>query len=362
MTSGNSGKDLFGHGPDSDDVQVVLPCTPENFADFISSLLGNPQTLSRRISIAFKLDHDRIISLHELIRQRLDEQNRCLLSQFSVKFYYDDGSSTKINSFEQYRTFRETRPVRTIAVDMNWILLVLFEGYKNPQRQEINIQFCTPYYAFSRFIQKTRETFIFDFSQDPEHINFGYIEVQIHTTARTWGGDVDNIIKNELIGLAQDEHPIVKFAYQNHKYIGIWTTFVIFFILCVSIFGVSEGWRQYSLAKLELTLMGFEGDELNREIATMLFSWSIDGESFPLYHVGYVWTGVTLSFFLAAFAGQFFAKRARYLHRAAEIVLTSRDEKQVEKQRRKDGRAIGIFFVNHAINIIIAIVAAVLFI
>jgi hypothetical protein len=48
---------------------VILPCAPEDFGEFVSNLLGKPQTIERQIYGAFEIRKEDIFNTHHLVNQ-----------------------------------------------------------------------------------------------------------------------------------------------------------------------------------------------------------------------------------------------------------------------------------------------------
>jgi hypothetical protein len=49
---------------------VILPCEPEDFREFISGLLGKPQTITKHIPGPFELTRHDIEDFYHLVVQR----------------------------------------------------------------------------------------------------------------------------------------------------------------------------------------------------------------------------------------------------------------------------------------------------
>lgn len=69
---------------------IMLPCSPNDFGKFISSLLGKSQTIEKTIIGSYCIGKDEVISTFQLVNQRIRQQNEAVLTQFTVKIFYDD--------------------------------------------------------------------------------------------------------------------------------------------------------------------------------------------------------------------------------------------------------------------------------
>ena len=94
---------------------VMLPCRPEDFKEFVSGLLGKPQTITKRFLGKFDISKEDIESFHHVLTQRVAQQNEGKLIQFTIKIVYDDNSSVLLNSLEDFIHYNEVRHVSSIA-------------------------------------------------------------------------------------------------------------------------------------------------------------------------------------------------------------------------------------------------------
>ena len=78
---------------ENNNFSVLIPCAQEDFATFISGLLGKPQTIQRLHGAAFEVDRNGIENMFLLVNQRLRQQNAATLIQFTIQIFYDDDSS-----------------------------------------------------------------------------------------------------------------------------------------------------------------------------------------------------------------------------------------------------------------------------
>ena len=120
---------------------VALPCEPEQFSSFISSLLGKPQTISKGYTGSFEITHQDIQSAYRLVCQRVSQQNQGTLIQFSVRLVFDDNSTVLLNSFEDFLGYTEVRPLVVTQAHLSWSFLVKFEDREHPEKQEIDLSF-----------------------------------------------------------------------------------------------------------------------------------------------------------------------------------------------------------------------------
>jgi hypothetical protein len=188
----------------------MLPCPPDAFAAFISSLLGRPQTISKSIRGTFDIDQNDISAFHHLVEQRLAQQNDSNLIQFTVRLVYDDGSSVLLNSHDDFLHYNEVRPVATVAAHLSWTYLVKFRDKTSPEKQQIDVA-----------IQASRKSgiAIIDDLGPPSFIarsKGGNISFRIHHTARTWGADIEALLTAHVNSLLKTDGTARKWL-QKHS-------------------------------------------------------------------------------------------------------------------------------------------------
>src|SRR5712691_8863385 len=118
---------------------VMIPCAQEDFAKFISGLLGKRQTLSRLHRAPFDVSRKEIENTYHLVHQRVTQQNEASLVQFTVRIVYDDDSSVLLNSFDDFLHYNEIRPLASIGAHLSWTYLIRFPDRKSPEKQEIEV-------------------------------------------------------------------------------------------------------------------------------------------------------------------------------------------------------------------------------
>jgi hypothetical protein len=170
---------------------VILPCEPDQFSDFIAALLGKPQTIDKIIHGQYELKKSDIENLYHLLDQRISSQNVATLVQFSVRILYDDSSSVLLNSFSDFESYNEVKPLISQGVTLSWTYLVKFNNKKFPEKQQIDIGFLT------------RESFEdFVLYSVVVHPNMrrptGDITLRISHTDRSWGTDLQALLVGQL--------------------------------------------------------------------------------------------------------------------------------------------------------------------
>jgi hypothetical protein len=174
---------------------VLLPCEPAQFRDFISGLLGRPQTVGRFRSEPFDLRREDIETLYHLINQRVQQQNDATLVQFVVQLTHHDNSTVTLNSFDDFIAYNEVRPLRTNGVNLGWTFLVQFRDRKFPEKQNIDITFDRTGNS-RQFLRETGDHHFLLMTTEERGV--GVVSLQIRHTARTWATDIDALVTGQL--------------------------------------------------------------------------------------------------------------------------------------------------------------------
>lgn len=169
---------------------VAFPATPEKIGKFISSLLGQPQTIAREISAIFDVDLSWFNHVHALIEQRIRQQNEAALMSFQAKIFYNDGLTRTLESVEALQHFAETKKVRSTGIELHWSYVVKFPGKDLPEKQDITLKVeeqATKFVVLG--LQSSRTRLV---------SGLGRIAYSISHTERTWGDDIETILRQEI--------------------------------------------------------------------------------------------------------------------------------------------------------------------
>lgn len=214
---------------------VMLPCEPQKFTEFISGLLGKPQTIEKSIDGCFEIDKEGIKNTYFLIDQRITKQNKASLVQFIVKIRYDDNTSITLNSFSDFETYTEIRPLVSIGVVFSWTYLIKFEDKDIPEKQEISVS-----------LRGGKERGII--VEDGEIIGIGNsISIRIRHTERTWGSDIEALLTGHLNRFLKKDSRIRLFVRKHSGSIGL-TTSIFCFLIAVfaGLYAFSKFTNSYS--------------------------------------------------------------------------------------------------------------------
>lgn len=218
--------------PYDDQHAIVIPIDPNTLGGFIGSLLGRPQTIENSFLGHFDLDRKHIENVFHLVDQRIRQQNKGTLVQFTVTIMYADESSVLLNSIDDFINYSEVRPQVSVSADLSWTYLIHFEDKLTPEKQVIELSIRT------RRIQSFDSVeFLIMPSLKKVHSNF---TIRIQHTARSWGVDVEHLLIGQIKSWIREEHWIKKAIYQHAGWVGFFFGLVFFALACWSTYEVTE--------------------------------------------------------------------------------------------------------------------------
>ncbi|MDO6452801.1 hypothetical protein Q4490_04415 [Neptunomonas phycophila] len=185
-------------GPDESQEQFVqVPIKKKDFGDFITSLLGQPETIRDRKIGVYEATYEWIVHLHHLLDQRIKQQAQSSLVDFSATFIYRNAPERKITSLEGFLNFNEAKIVTTKGIKITWTYLVYFPNKPTPEKQEISLTLLT---------DKTEVVHIGNTNVSRQTTNkHGLIAYAISHTERTWGDDIQSLLNKEIDSLFENE-------------------------------------------------------------------------------------------------------------------------------------------------------------
>lgn len=190
---------------------VSLPFTNDQLSQFIKSLLGTPQTISKKIKGVFVIQPDDIQSFNDLICQRVAQQNESQLIEVKSTIYFSDKSNITLNSYQDLISYYELKPLLSIGIRITWSFLIKFPNKTTPERQEIEL-----FYSVNRNNRKYLD------SSDE-----GYFSIEIRHTQRTWGVDIENIIENQIESIKKNVSRLKMFIKKGSTIISFFIAFLI---------------------------------------------------------------------------------------------------------------------------------------
>jgi len=181
------------------DQAVALPVDKKTLGEFISALLGQPQSLEREFVEPFSANHQWFLHFFSLVLQRIQQQNSPEPIAFTATIKYRNNIERKITSWEAFEHFSETQNIVSIGVKFNLALLIRFPGKLAPERQEIIIAFDAREQQvgmIESLLARGRTT--------------NSILLEIRHTERTWADDILRLVETELASIQTTESSLKK--------------------------------------------------------------------------------------------------------------------------------------------------------
>ena len=253
---------------------IMLPCTQDDFAQFMSGLLGKSQTNEKKISGSFVIKQRDISDIYSLLEQRIKQQNNGNLLQFSVKVFFDDDSSSLFTDINSFLTSRDIYSRKTIRIFMQWVYLIKFEDKKIPEKQTISVACQSNSYSLS-------DNIILPYSKK----TYGNIFISIEHTARTWSNDIEMLLTKYFEKKQIIPRKLKTFMFNNSGKFGTIFGIVLFAIFIIGGF-VSGNIISSHISNNALSLVN-STDEIEKKIDIIinLFSQSI----WPKYYFIFIW-------------------------------------------------------------------------
>ena len=330
---------------DLQDGYLTLPFNENQFQSFIKSLLGTPQTINKSILGTFEIQMKDLQNFHDLINQRITQQNKGKLIQLKSKIYYSDQSSILLSSYEELVTYNEVKPILSIAIRMTWTYLIQFADKSVPEKQEIELMINS---AYSRHI--------IDEEYYPIFSEYGQFFISIRHTARTWGTDIETLLTNQIKSILKSESVIQKYIRNKSNSISKIASlmFIIIAIICIY-FSVSS---KLNTDIKKVSNFASSHSNVNEKI-NYLLNYTAQGAQSEFMFKGMIYG--TISIIVAIFLGIWIDNLAGY-QPMSYLVLTREAKKRQKKQVEREKHKLTWFIASIFITIILGIVSNYIFI
>lgn len=174
------------------DKEISLPFNTENLGEFISGLLGQPQSIEKVFTTPFVARSEYFVHLIELIKQRLEQQNVHEFVSFQAMIGYKDKSRRKFTSIESFVAYSESLNLISTDVNFKFGILVHFPKKDIPEKQEIDIDFFTTEKELRGYPSSIASLVLFQKKVS------GIVLVEVNHTERTWADEILKLIENSL--------------------------------------------------------------------------------------------------------------------------------------------------------------------
>lgn len=314
--------------PNGKDAAVFLPCSIDVFRDFVAGLLGAPQEIEGGKFGAFAIGRPELEQTYHLITQRVAQQHGVKPLGFTIRIVYDDGTSIQLNSFQDFQSFHEPKPVISTECHIEISYLIQFPIATSPEKQDISVSF------ISSTVSKGARFPLATFAESSQELFArGYINYRIKYTARTWGADIEGLLKNHIEHLIEPEPPIRSFLRRHSMAIGLVTGTVTFSIL---FYGQSILTERATIEQIgSLASIFGRGTPLDVKLDAVIHLL-VSGAATRLSELSsrFLAVGAVASIVLA-----FFVENAADRRKPSFVVFTKRAEEEKEIELKKYSRS-----------------------
>lgn len=324
---------------------LTLPFDENQFASFIRGLLGTPQTITKRIRGNFELNLKDLQNFHDLLQQRISQQNNGRLIQLKTQIYYDDESSVILSSYDELVTYNEIKPIISEAVKMTWSYLIQFADKNAPEKQEIELM----------IVSSPPRNIIEDDDIPVFYPIYGQFRMTIKHTARSWGTDIESLLTNQIESLIIKCSKLKEFLRKRSTVIGLLTAILFLLSSLIGVYFSTVTFNKGEVVKVSEFVkntsdLGLKTDYLLSYIAT-------NGQNlFFLKSLLFVVISLFAAIILAVWVDLLADNRTRSF-----LVLTREAKKNRDKVVKKSKRQYLLFWLSIVASIITSIIANYIF-
>lgn len=307
---------------------VILPCAPDQFRDFIAGLLGRAQTIETTVEGPFEVRKEHVENLFHLLAQRIGSQNEATLVQFTSRIVYDNNSSVLLNSLQEFLSYNEVKPLISVGLHLSWTYLIKFPNKPFPEKQVVQISFDSVGRSMNLHGVGTIQMVFRDGNP---------IMLRIEHTDRTWGADIEALLRGQLETLRLPIGKAREFANAFSGWIGGLAGAIALILTLVATYRISAEFALTQVAKLNDGLKGTPASPENQMARQVEFLANLVASG--------IWTRFTLfaAVLLVALLigsivlGVIVAEKA-HVHMPSFLVLTSRSiqNKEIQIQHLKN--------------------------
>jgi hypothetical protein len=338
---------IFSQRLDNQNGYLTLPFNENQFKDFVTGLLGKPQTLTKKVSGNFEIYLKDLQNFHDLINQRITQQNNGHLIQLRTKIYFSDQSSVMLSSYDELLTYNEVKPVESVAAKMNWTYLIQFADKTVPEKQEIELNFIT--FPFQRIIAEDDDIPVVFYSA-------GEIGILIQHTARSWAYDMEALLMNQINSIIKEESKIIRIIRRNYSTIGIVSALIFFLISLIGIYINIQSFNESELVNVQEFIKS-SNQNIDKKINYILDYVARNEQNF--YFIKSL-SFIVLSAIIAIFLGVWVASLAN-IRRYSFVILTRKSVETKEKMDIKRKKKTLWFIFSLIISLISGIISNYLF-
>lgn len=330
---------------------IVLPCSPRDFRDFVSGLLGKPQTITQVFDGPFDINKHDIENFYFLVVQRISQQNEGHLIQFTARIVYDDNSTVLLNSIDDFNSYNEIRDIASTGIHLSWTFLVKFQDRSVPEKQQIDVSIISE--GSPRFLNDDSPAIFF------HKVSQGIIAFRIQHTARTWGADIEALLSGHIETLIREVHPLKKFLSENDGWVGLFTGSALFLSAILSAFYITNNFLKECMSKASglLTIVASDPEMVSKKINYLIEIMAAGMWSRYFFSIG---SFVTAALFISILIGVWAGSSADN-NEPSFVVLSRKAEKRKVALLKKNKSAWNQLILSLTVGVVTGVVGNFLF-
>lgn len=257
---------------------LQLPVNQYQFNEFIRGLLGRPQEIENQFNGSFTIKIEDLVQIYNLLQQRIQQQNRGTLAQFSAKVFFDDDTSVLLNGIDDLTSYRELRRVVSVGVLLSWTYVIHFPDKAAPEKQEIEVLIAVK----PKWDSKERVGAIVPFVIHYVKAR-GRIELTIRHTERSWGVDIESLLSTALSNLLDNRRSLARWVLRRSASV---TWLLVSFVLIAVGYGSIKASQAYSHVLLGSVSKALDGSHGNLTAKIdVLARYVAEGQWIQFYNV-----------------------------------------------------------------------------
>ena len=183
---------------------LVETITREQLQSFLRNTSKGSKVIFGALRGVFDLSRNDIENFFHLVDQRVGEQNTCSESLCEVAVYYNDGTSRKFPTVDDFNSYSETRDRVPTVLTMHIVHLIAFPDSDIPEKQQIDIEIRTSEHTSETIDMVTSDKRLrmagdkVQIGVGNENTDYGMVSYTINHSRISWGLDLEGHISSQI--------------------------------------------------------------------------------------------------------------------------------------------------------------------
>ena len=191
----------------------LIKLKEDHLADLLLNFLGKKERLSYQSKRSFILRLNDIEQFYYLLNEKVSKEQHVNVEIFSVTFLFNDKTKRTVNTIISLNKYLETRDVEPVSVVLEWHIVLKFPNTDTIETQKIEVSF--------------------DVLSDSK---IGKVLINIEHTNQSWGLEVLNLLKNQILLVSKSINKKVTWAKKVKELIDIKSIFFLLFTSSLLLF------------------------------------------------------------------------------------------------------------------------------